>query len=90
MTALNQFDPVSYRPVHRPSMGLTGDAATASIDVSGWEKMKALVNPAVWAWYDAHKDLKVTKVFGFFTITYGSFGILEMALTAIFGPRTSL
>lgn len=67
------------------SLGLV--ANTASLDPAIWEQAKPMVAPMAWAWYDAHKDQKVAKIGGFYQVTIGSFGIAQMILTAIFGPR---
>jgi hypothetical protein len=64
--------------------------AGAAIDVNGWEEIKKIVAPYVWSWYDEHKDMKVTKLFGVYTIRVGSFGIAEMVITAIFGARPAI
>jgi hypothetical protein len=43
--------------------------------------------PYVWVWYEAHKDTKVTKIFGIYTVTIGSFGIAALIITQIFGSQ---
>ena len=62
---------------------------TSSLTKRLWDDVRKEVAPDIWKWYDDHKDVTVTKLFGMFTITYGSFGILASGLTAIFGPRPS-
>lgn len=61
--------------------------AAVPIDINGWEEIKKVVAPYVWSWYDEHKDQKVTRLFGFYTVRVGSFGIAEAVITSIFGPR---
>lgn len=58
------------------------------LEKAGWEVAKVKLNPVAWAWYDEHKDLQVTKVLGFLTVRIGSFGIAEMVISSIFGPRS--
>jgi len=82
---LPTFNPRIMQQTRAQSRGFTMD--TAAIDVSGWETYKPVIAPLVWAWYDQHKNQKITKLFGIITITVSSFGIAEAVLTAIFGPR---
>lgn len=78
----------TFNPQTQPRLGTArGLMATAQVDLKGWDTIKPMVAPFVWSYYDQHKDDKVTKLFGFYTVTVGSFGIAEMLLTAIFGPR---
>jgi hypothetical protein len=62
-------------------------ATTVKFDPALWERTKPMVAPMVWAWYESHKDQKVAKLGGFYQVTIGSFGIAEMVLAAVFGPR---
>jgi hypothetical protein len=85
-TELQAFSPTDHAESAQ-RMGLTSTAAN-QFDSKVWDQAKPMVAPMVWAWYDAHKDQKITTVFGFITVTVSSFGIAEMVLTAIFGARS--
>lgn len=69
-------------------VGVTEDAARA-FDPGLWELTKPMLRPRVWAWYDAHRDMKIAKIGGIFQIRLHSFGIAEMVITAIIGARNS-
>lgn len=85
-TELQAFVPADHATT-ASKMGLTSAVTANQFDSAVWDKAKPMVAPMVWAWYDAHKDQKITTVFGFITITVSSFGIAEMVITAIFGAR---
>jgi len=89
---ISRFIPTNYQHVApAKSVAVAGDATAGSpITIADWAKVAALFGPMVWAWFDQHKNQKVTKLFGFFTITIGSFGIAEQVITSIFGPRPSV
>jgi len=65
-----------------------GSSALDGIEVALWETLKKKLNPVVYAWYDSHKDQKVTKILGIYTVTIGSFGIAVAIISHVFGPRT--
>lgn len=57
----------------------------SSVERAVWPSIKEKLSPIVWAWYDVHRNDKVTKIFGIYTITISSFGVVKYALTEIFG-----
>lgn len=63
-------------------------SALNSTEQALWVVMKDKLRPVIWQWYDEHKDQKVTKIFGVYTVTIGSFGIAEAIITHIFGARS--
>jgi hypothetical protein len=60
-----------------------------TIEQTVWPSIKEKLNPIVWAWFDSNKNDKVTKIFGIYTVTVGSFGIVEFAIKEIFGDENA-
>jgi len=59
----------------------------SAMEKAGWDLMKVKLTPVVWAWYDAHRDMKVTTIMKVYTVTLSSFGIAEAIIAHLFGPR---
>jgi hypothetical protein len=60
-----------------------------TIEAAVWPAIKEKLAPIVWGWYEVHQGDRVTKIAGFYTVTISSFGIVALALTEIFGARSS-
>jgi len=58
-----------------------------TIEETVWPVLREKFNPIVWKWYDANKDDKITKIFGIYTVTVGSFGIAAFVISRIIGDR---
>ena len=56
-----------------------------AVEETIWPDIKAKLAPIVWSWYSNHKDDKVTTLFKVYTVTVSSFGLVDYALTEIFG-----
>lgn len=63
------------------------NGALVGLEKALWETLRQKLTPLAWAWYDAHKDQQVTKIFGVYTVRVGSFGIAEAIITNLLGPR---
>jgi hypothetical protein len=57
------------------------------VEAAVWPAIQTKLAPLVWGWFGNHRDDKVTKLFGVYTVTVSSFGLVEYALTEIFGPK---
>lgn len=55
------------------------------VEQAVWPSIKEKLAPIVWGWYRNHQDDRVTKLFGVYTVTVSSFGLVNYALTEIFG-----
>ncbi len=63
------------------------DGLLTEVEKTVWPYLKEKLAPLAWNWYDNNKDDKITKIFGVYTVTVGSFGLVEFAIKEIFGDR---
>lgn len=59
-----------------------------AIEQTIWNDIKPKLAPIAWAWFNEHKN-DSWKLFKFIPISVGSFGLVEFAITSLFGPDPS-
>jgi hypothetical protein len=59
-----------------------------TIEEAVWPAIKEKLNPIAWQWFENNKDKKITSIFGFYPIYWGSFGLVKLAIIDIFGSDT--
>lgn len=67
------------------SASASGNLST--VERMSWDLLKVKLSPVVWAWYDQHKDMKITTILKVYTVTLSSFGIAEAIISHLFTPR---